>query len=180
MGSGTLIPMNVRPRGWAGLLLSAGLGAVLAGCDSGPREVIIVPGGFAGPALSWSKTDRTHIAIFSAPGPGWAVELDESRDGAPAPQAFVTLRSPPPEAGATPGPQVLVGVDTRIVLTSPIEVYARVAGARVEARGIEYRLAGSRPAQQTPSPLPPGLGLGPRGEQVPREPDDAATDRDAQ
>lgn len=135
----------MRPARRALIIVSAILaGLSLGACRSGlerPRIETTAP--YDGPPVSFSATSRTHVAVISAPTPGWTVEFEVAEPTFDRDHAFITLRRPRPGLALA---QVVVdhSIDTGVALTRPVGVFIRVLDADAEKSGVPFRPAGER------------------------------------
>lgn len=135
-------------------MLAVCLAAAQSGCAGGPRRLDIGPGSFTTLPVELRAGARTHMAVFTAPSAGWGVRLDLVRERFEAQEVFVTVTLPGPSQASA---QVLVehAVDTTVLLTSAVVVYARTQ--RAEGSTGAYERAAFSPSVR-PSDTPPPSG----------------------
>jgi hypothetical protein len=120
----------------AGIVVCAAVFTALAGCS---RDLKINPEGYRGPRLSRAADGGKHLVVAELPSPGWAVELDATRQRADGTDVFVTLRRPNP-AGVYTQQVVTQRMITRVDASEPLGILARVV-EYAEESDKAYRLA---------------------------------------
>ena len=114
---------------------------VLIGCSSsGTRPPTANDQGYDGPPLSVGQVGDEHLVVLTAPTAGWTFSLDEVRSRMGGKDVFVTVRRPNP---AYLHPQAVVeqNLGTRVPLSDPIDVYARVLDYDDKGKRLVYYFA---------------------------------------
>lgn len=114
---------------------------VLVGCSSsGTRPPTANPRGYDGPPLSIGQVGDEHLVVLTAPTAGWTFSLDEIRPRMGGKDVFVTVRRPNPAYLHTQA-EVEQNLGTRVALSDPIDVYARVLDFDDKGKTLVYYYA---------------------------------------
>jgi hypothetical protein len=97
--------------------------------DRGPT----IGGSYDGPPMTLEAADRHHVLVMAAPGGGWTITLDQTREARHGEDVFVTITRPSPEV-LYPEQPVDQALALPVRLSVGVHVYARVLeyGAKVE------------------------------------------------
>ena len=114
--------MGSNRRWWCGAIVAAaGIGAI-SGCSSGIK---VAPEAYRGPPIGSDTENGFHMVVAELPSPGWALEIDATRESADLTDVFVTLRRPNP-AAVYPQQIVTQRAVTRVDEQERLGIVARV------------------------------------------------------
>ncbi len=108
--------------------LASGVALLSIGCASPPPPPVVDALPYQGPPVAMGSKNGEHIAIITAPTPGWVPSLDRVMDGPGARQVFISLREPNPAFL-----RAQVTVDQHIATTVPLR-----EGARIHVRTLRW------------------------------------------
>ncbi len=91
------------------------------GCASSPPPPEIDPLPYQGPPVVMGSKNDLHVAIITAPTPGWVPSLDRMMDGPGAREVFISMREPNPAFL-----RAQVTVDQHIATAVPMREAVRV------------------------------------------------------
>jgi hypothetical protein len=131
------------------VLALAPLGTLI-GCITSPPPPVVLPGAYTGPGVELSSDLGMHVAVFSAPTPGWVPSLDRVMDGPGARNVFISLREPNPtniRAQVVVPQRVATGIPQR----EPVRIHTRTLRWDDEdLEDIPYRVAAGVAAMAGP------------------------------
>ncbi len=133
----------------------AGASFISIGCASAPPPPVVDLLPYRGPPVVMGFKGNIHLAIISAPTPGWVPGLDRVMDGPGARDVFISMREPNP---AFLRAQVTVdqNIATSVPLAESVRVHVRTLRWDEEVdEDTPYTLAASAASMQQAPPTTP-------------------------